>query len=89
MSSDSIYPSKLQLNKANTFDTGTSFSDLLEYLAILQTSTITIDFKLRNILNKAIGIELCKTFFSKVCHQYNDLITEFHFLAPGTFVARV
>ena len=31
-------------------------SDLLEHLAMLQTSTLGIYFKLRNFLNKAIGI---------------------------------
>ena len=31
-------------------------SDLLEHLAMFQTSTLAIDFKLRNFLNKATGI---------------------------------
>ena len=32
------------------------FYDLLEHLAIVQTSTLAINFKLRNFLNYAIGI---------------------------------
>ena len=49
---------------------------LLEHLAMLLTSTLAINCKLRNFLNKAIGHKLRKTF-SKFYRRYYDLISKF------------
>ena len=52
---------------------------LLEHLAMLLTSTLAINYKLRCILNKTIGtINFAKVFFSKFYRQYYDLISKFN-----------
>ena len=50
---------------------------LLEHLAMLQTSTLTINCYLRNFLNKVIGIINFAKTFSKFYRRYYDLISKF------------
>ena len=53
-------------------------SDLLEHLAMLLTSTLTINCKLRNFLNKAISIINFTKPLLNFIGRYYDLISNFH-----------
>ena len=50
---------------------------LLEHLAMLLTSTLTINCYLRNFSNKAMGIINFAKTFSKFYRRYYDLISKF------------
>ena len=82
--SNDIVSTKL-FNKRDDFDFEiVNFSvldgDVLEFifLAMLLTSTIAMNCKLRNLLTMAIGVITSQTFLSKSYRRYYDLISKFH-----------